>query len=140
MPTSTAFPETSIDHFIARQLPAWLVSASDPQRAALQAALLAQERAQADVRQALQAVTPPDEFAAPLLAEALRGATQRVLDVRRSRLRKVRLLPQPLQLAPWPARCLPPGVTRQRRWRLAPRAGKPSALAGGGATGTPPWP
>ncbi|WP_369987164.1 NEL-type E3 ubiquitin ligase domain-containing protein [Pseudomonas xanthosomatis] len=114
MPTSTAFPETSIDHFIARQLPAWLVNATEQQRAALQAALLAQERAQANVRQVLQAVTPPDEFAAPLLAEALRSATQRALDVRRSRLRKVRLLPHAPAYPGGPIRRYEPFVSDQQ--------------------------
>lgn len=95
MATLTTFPQTSIDHFIARQLPAWLVGASAERRASLQAALLAQQQAQAELGQVLEAVTPLDAFAAPLLAEALHKATGRQLDVRRSRLRKVAVLPHP---------------------------------------------
>lgn len=94
MPTQV-FPDDSIDTLIANQLPQWLVDGSAQHRVALHAALIAQERAQAQLRQLLQAVTPLDAFAAPLLAARLQATTGQALDVHRSQLQKVLLLPDP---------------------------------------------
>lgn len=94
MPTQV-FPDDSIDSLIASQLPQWLVDGTAQHRTALRSALIAQEQAQAQLLQVLQAVTPLDAFAAPLLAARLQAATGHALDVRRCQLQKVLLLPEP---------------------------------------------
>lgn len=91
----TDFPDDSIDTLIARQLPAWLTSATPEQQARLRAALLAQEKAQACLRRRLQAIEPLEAFAERLLIERLYQLVGKRLDVRRSQLRRVALLPEP---------------------------------------------
>lgn len=91
----TDFPDDSIDTLIARQLPAWLTGATAEQQARLRAALLAQEQAQARLRRRLQAIEPLEAFAERLLTERLHQLVGKRLDVRRSQLRRVALLPEP---------------------------------------------
>ncbi|MBA1187638.1 hypothetical protein G7Z99_01075 [Pseudomonas entomophila] len=87
-------PPSSIDTLIARQLPAWLRSASADQRAVLKTHLLAQQRAHAQAQRLLGTVTALPVFAEALLAPALERLLGYRLDVRASQLNLVAYLPE----------------------------------------------
>lgn len=81
-------PADSVDALIAEHLPAWLTTAADEHRSALHQALVAQQRAQAELNQRLGKVTPLHTFAQGLLEDALQDL-QPPVDVRSAILRKV---------------------------------------------------
>lgn len=81
-------PDETIDTLIASRLPDWLSAAKPEQLDGLHRALRAQQRTQHEVRALLGQIQPLDEFAAPLLSEALDKRVQPSLDVRRSMLRR----------------------------------------------------
>ncbi|MBC3421382.1 NEL-type E3 ubiquitin ligase domain-containing protein [Pseudomonas sp. RW3S2] len=87
MPTRS-LPDETIDTLIASRLPNWLSAATPEQLDALHRALRAQQHTQHAVRALLGQIQPLEEFAAPLLSEALDKQVQPSLDVRRSMLRR----------------------------------------------------
>ncbi|MEN5302163.1 NEL-type E3 ubiquitin ligase domain-containing protein [Pseudomonas sp. TWI628] len=74
MNATAIFPEGSVDHLIARQLPPWLTSAEAEHRQGYQRALLAQQAAADRLQQVLQQIPALDDFALPRLEQALQRA------------------------------------------------------------------
>ncbi|WP_162889509.1 NEL-type E3 ubiquitin ligase domain-containing protein [Pseudomonas parafulva] len=87
--------DDSVDTLIAERLPTWLKGATPEQLPAVHQALVAQQRAQHAVQTLLAQIQPLDQFAAPLLSEALETLLQQPLDVRGSVLRRQVLIRSP---------------------------------------------
>lgn len=75
------FPDDSIDHLIARQLPDWLKAASPAQLKALQLALQAQQRNAEVLAHLFGRIPDIASFTAPRLEQALKDAGLPVVDV-----------------------------------------------------------
>lgn len=71
MATAQSIPTTSIDHLIARQLPAWLTTAEKHHISAYHQALRAQQQIADDLKHLLGSIPAIEDFAAPLLEQAL---------------------------------------------------------------------
>jgi len=69
--TDSPIAKDSIDALIARQLPSWLTGAAPELLAQLRICATRQQQAQAQLKTLLDAVTPLDSFAEPLLRQAL---------------------------------------------------------------------
>ncbi|CAG8868780.1 hypothetical protein PS627_03163 [Pseudomonas fluorescens] len=100
---TTAIPHDSIDTFIARQLPAWMTSASSDHLRRLHQCLVQQQRVQQRLRSIMSQVVPLDAFAAPRLAAALQAQAGLRLDVRSARLQRVSTTQIPSYVAGVPA-------------------------------------
>ncbi|WP_367616170.1 NEL-type E3 ubiquitin ligase domain-containing protein [Pseudomonas vlassakiae] len=68
------FPNGSVDHLIARQLPSWLTGAATEHRDGYQRALLAQQAAADRLQQVLRQIPALDDFALVQLRQALQLA------------------------------------------------------------------
>lgn len=86
---TTAQDTDSIDSLIARQLPAWMSTASADQLIALRRSLVAQQLGQHRWQQVVGRITALDRFAAPLLTAALQAQAGLRLDVRAATLHRV---------------------------------------------------
>lgn len=71
MATTQSIPSTSIDHLIARQLPAWLTTAETHHLNACHQAMRAQQQIADDLKHLLGSILAIEDFAAPLLQQAL---------------------------------------------------------------------
>ena len=94
-------PQTldSIDTLIARQLPAWMSTASADQLTALRRSLVAQQLAQHRWQQVVGRITALDRFAAPLLTAALQAQAGLRLDVRAATLHRIVAIQVPSYVA-----------------------------------------
>lgn len=81
--SNVPIPDNSVDALIASRLPSWLTTASPADVNNLHQRLCAQQRAQHQLRALFERVTPLDQFAEPLLEQALAPL---MLDVRTARL------------------------------------------------------
>jgi len=82
MPDSNVFPEISIDHLIARQLPDWLLAASPAQLKGLHQALQAQQQHAEALAHLFERIPDLEAFARPRLEQALERAGLADVDVR----------------------------------------------------------
>jgi len=84
MASADSIPSGSIDHLIARQLPTWLAGAEPSQMTRYHQALLAQQQAAEGLQHLLSRIPSIDQFADPLLEQALTAAGLAHVDTRRS--------------------------------------------------------
>nr|WP_314874059.1 NEL-type E3 ubiquitin ligase domain-containing protein [uncultured Pseudomonas sp.] len=85
----TAFPDTSVDTFLANHLPAWLGTATAEQLVVLHQVLSAQQRARQQVQLLFAQIEPLDSFATTLLDTALQKLGQPPLDVHTAKLSRL---------------------------------------------------
>ncbi|BBH47753.1 NEL-type E3 ubiquitin ligase domain-containing protein [Pseudomonas sp. KU43P] len=81
------FPSDSVDALIARQLPAWLTSAQPEHLRKLHRALSQQQECAEQLKRIFARLPALDQFAMPLLDQALRDIGVEVPDVRRMQVR-----------------------------------------------------
>ncbi|MNO63920.1 E3 ubiquitin-protein ligase sspH2 [compost metagenome] len=84
MATAQSIPTPSIDHLIARQLPAWLTTAETHHISAYHQALRGQQQIADDLQHLLGSIPDIEDFAAPLLEQALQEQGLGHIDTRRA--------------------------------------------------------
>lgn len=89
------FPPDSVDALIAQQLPDWLTSAQPEHLRQLHRALSEQQQTAEQLKRIFAGLPALDQFATPLLEQALRDMGVEVPDVRRMQVRIVQVLDLP---------------------------------------------